>query len=211
MSRYGRRFSDLDKQLRNNGNVATPGTVLGNYAEFKAGTRKAERRKVVTEADKALKRNRLGLSLAPFNLDFVAGQDNRYIASITEWSNTARNPGMGLSDAELGYARQVVAGVSAKSDEAFYPALVRPSVPIAGAAPLTPKSGITGVEYNYVPCNAYSIPYGRIDAGSSEQERRTLLTIAIKGTVPTAKSVGYDPEVFRGGKEALGEALEAGA
>ncbi len=209
MPRYKSRFSDLEKQLRNNGNVATPGTVLGNYADFKAGKRKAERRKTISAAEKAAKRNRLGLSLAPFILDFVAGQDNRFIASITQWSNTVRNPGLGLGDNELGYDRQVVGGVSAKNDEAFYPALVKPSIPVAGAAPLTPKSGITGVEYNYVPSNSYGIPFGRIDAGSSEQERRMLLTIAIKGANDSTRSVGYDPEVFRGGKESLGEALGA--
>jgi hypothetical protein len=208
MPRRRQRFSNLDEQLRNNGNVATPGTVLGNYAAFKAGTRKAERRKVISAAEKAQKRNRLGISLAPFNLDFVASQNNRYVASITQWSNSIR-PTLTLGDAELGYAPQIVGGVSAKTDEAFYPALVKPSIPVAGAAPLTPKSGITGLEYNYVPSNSYGIPFGRIDAGSSEQERRMLLTDAIRGGAPTTRSVGYDPEVFRGGKTILADALAA--
>lgn len=210
MPRYKQRFSDLEKQLRNNGNVATPGTILGNYADFKAGKRKAERRKVASATEKAAKRNRLGISLAPFNLDFVAGQANRYIASITEWSNTIRVT-LTLSDPDLGYGRQVVTNVPAKNDEAFYPALIKPSIPVAGVAPSTPKSGITGLEYNYVPCNAYSIPYGRIDAGSSEQELRLIHADAISTAAPTTRSIGYDPEIFRGGKPALADALAAPA
>lgn len=212
MPRYRQRFSDLEQQLRDNGNVATPGTRLGNYADFKAGKRKAERRKVSTADEILAKRNRLGLSLAPFNLPFATAQAGRYIASITQWSNDSRN-GLTLGDPELGYARQVEGGITALGEDAFYPALIKPSIPIAGTAPSTPKSGITGTEYNYRATNSYSIPFGRVAADSSEQQRRVFLTTRAKG-VPGAgkpKTVGYDPEVFRGIKTPLGEALAPAA
>lgn len=205
MPRYKQRFADLERQLRKNGGVGTPGTELGNYAEYKAGKRKAERRK--TTPLTAEQRERYGVSLAAFNLDFPAAHSGRYIASITNWSNSIRVT-YGLGDAVVGHDKQTLDGVTAIGEDAFYPALLRLSVPIAGLAATTPKSGITGNEYKYVSSNAYSIPFGRIDAGSSEEERRKLLALAAKGGTPKPRSVGYDPEVFRGIKAPLEEAPE---
>lgn len=206
MPRRRSRFSDLEKQFRQAGGVAAPGSTLAKFIDFKSGKTKIERRK--TTKLTAAQRKRYGVSLLPFNLDVPATptQGDRYISSITGWSNVGRTT-LGLSDAELGYAKQTVGGVTAQTEDAYYPALLKPSVS-TGADPNEVTSSITGNKYSYVACNAYSIPFGRTTAGGaadSEEERRDLLTGAAKGATTPPRSIGYEPEVFRGSRGLLDE------
>lgn len=210
MPRRRSRFSDLEKQLRLAGGVAAPGSVLGNYAAFKAGTRKIQRRtKVVLTAEE---RKRYGVSLIPFNTKFEVGDDavnKRYQASITKFSLDGQN-NVGLADADCGWGKVEAAGAVAINDAAYYPALIRPIVPTGTVA--TPPSSITGKEYKYKEARSYSIPFGRrtSDAAADvEEDRRQALTAKCKEATGANKvsSVGYDPEVFRSGKAALGNAI----
>lgn len=206
MPRRRSRFSDLEKQFRQAGGVAAPGSPLAKYIDFKSGKTKIARRKDTKLT--AGQRKRYGISLLPFNLDVPdpVTQGSRYIASITGWSQAGR-VALGLSDAELGYAKQTVGGVTAQTEDAYYPALLRPSVSTGKTADPT-VSSITGNKYSYVEANAYSIPFGRTAAGGaadSEQERRDILTGKAKTAATPPRSVGYEPEVFRGSRGLLDE------
>lgn len=206
MPRKRPRFADLEKQFRQAGGVAAPGSALAKFIDFKSGKTKVERRK--TTKLTAAERKRYGISLMPFNLDFPEAptQANRYIASITGWSQEGRKA-LALTDADLGYGKQTVANVTAQTEAAYYPALLRPSVP-TGAAAREVTSSITGNKVNYVEANAYSIPFGRTTAGGaadSEEERRNVLTGVAKNATKAPRSVGYEPEVFRGSRGLLDE------
>jgi hypothetical protein len=207
--RHRGRFSDLERQFRESGGVAAPGSRLANYIEYKSGKKKIERRKT-TKLD-AAERKRYGVSLLPFNLDPPATitQDHRYVASISGFSNAGRKA-LGITDADAGYGKIVVAGASAKTEATYYPALIK-AVVRTGAAAKTPNSSITGTKYTYYESSAYSIPFGRTNAGNaadSEEDRRMALTENAKGTAGDTKaaaSVGYEPEVFRGNRTGLAE------
>lgn len=207
MPRHKSRFSDLEKQYRQSGGTAAAGSVLANYINFKTGKTKVARRKAaLTTAQK----QRYGVSVLPFNLDGPASpaQTDRYETSITAYSNSGR-VNLSLSNAECGYGAVTATGVTAKTDSAFYAALIKPFVRTATAA-ATPKSAITGVEYKYWAGNSYAIPFGRRTAsaaGDSEEERRVALAAEAKGSTGSEKAsaVGYDPEVFRGSKPSLAE------
>lgn len=207
MPRHRSRFSDLEKQFRQAGGVAAPGSALAKYIDFKSGKTKIDRRKGTKLT--AAERKRYGVSLLPFNLDVpeTVTQANRFVASITGWSNAGRKA-LGLTDTELGYAKQTVGGVSAQTEDAYYPALLKPSVSTGAAGKEGAISSITGNKYTYFECNAYSIPFGRTTTGGAadnEEERRDLLTGAAKGATKAPRSVGYEPEVFRGSRGLLDE------
>lgn len=210
MPRYRSRFSDLERQFRESGGVAAPGSRLAKYIDYKSGKTKIERRK--TTKLTAVQRRRYGISLLPFNLDAPAAptQADRYITSITRFSLDGAKS-LGLTDAMTGHGKQVVGDVSAKASDAYYPAIIRPSVRTGGAnaTPTTPKSSITGREYSYYESSSYGIPFGRRTPADSEEERRFVLAAEAKGTANdtvSAASVGYEPEVFRGDRQGLPEA-----
>lgn len=193
-SRRKRAFSDLERMAKAAGLQAAEGSILGNFLAYKAGTRKKERRKTTTLT--ATQRQRVGISLIPFNIGVVAGAPGRRTATITRWSADVR-PALGVSDTELGYAG--TAGVTDSSD--YFPAILRPSIRTS-TTKTTPKSGITGKEYAYYPTDNYTIPFGRTTAGAAtdtEEARRTFLADQMKATTNSrpAHTVGYDPEVWR--------------
>lgn len=207
MPRKRSRFSDLEKQFRAVNGVAPPGSPLAKYIDFKSGKTKLARRKETKLT--AGQRKRYGISLMPFNLDFPATptQADRYITSINGWSNAGRTT-LGLSDAELGYEKQTVTNVTAQTDPTYYPALIKPSVETGKAPDANTVSSITGNKYTYVETNNYGIPFGRTQAGGaadSEQERRSFLTAQCKAAATPPRSVGYEPEVFRGNRSPLDE------
>lgn len=192
-SRRGNAFGDLERMAKLAGLQAADGSVLGNYLNYKAGKTKKNKQKETTLT--ANQRKRVAISLIPFNKPVVAGATGRYSTTITQWSAQART-GLGVSDADLGYAG--TAGVQDSSD--FFPAMLRPSTPTGPAVDKT--SGITLKKYKYTPSNSYSIPFGRTTAGAAtdtEESRRSTLVGIMQDAARTtpARSVGYEPEVWR--------------
>lgn len=199
MPRRRQRFSDLEKQFRESGGVAAPGSKLAGYIEFKAGRSKIDVNVRLTAAQ----RKRFGFGVIPFNLP-VAATPVRVAAPITAYSNDGRTD-LGLTDADLGYAN---IDANTAQLENFYPALLRCFVPTAGATPLTPISAITKKEYRRIPGRSYSIPFGRAGgtpATDTEETRKAALITEAKAGAGTNKATGvsYEPEVFKVGKPDL--------
>lgn len=199
MPRRRQRFSSLERQFRESGGVAAPGSKLAGYIDFKSGKTKIDVNVKLT----AEQRKRFGFGVLPFNTP-VAGTPIRVAAPITAYSNTGRTD-LGLSDAELGYAD---IDADTLQSENFYPALLRVFVPTAGAAKTTPISAITKKEYTRTPGKSYSIPFGRAGgtpATDTEEVRKAALMTEAKngnGSIK-ASSVSYEPEVFKVGKPDL--------
>lgn len=203
-SRRGNAFGDLERMAKLAGLQAADGSVLGNFLNYKAGKTKKNSHK--TTKLTANQRKRVAISLIPFNKPVVAGATGRYSATITQWSASARTD-LGVSDADLGYAGTT--GVQDSSD--YFPAILRP---IVSTGPAVDKpSGITLKQYKYTPSNSYSIPFGRSTANAAtdtEEGRRSALTSTMQATERTtpARSVGYEPEVWRHDSRATASDLQ---
>jgi len=209
MPRRRSRFSDLERLYRESGGVAAAGSKLAGYIEFKQGRSHIKVEQKLT----AEQRKRVGYAILPFSLSVPAtpNADDRYAAPITNYSNTGRRS-LNLSDRDCGYENIVAATTQADN---FYPALIRCFVASSTTA-ATPISAVTKHEYNRIPGRSYSIPFGRTmssvtDAktGAAEstlddvdqEDVRGSLTLQAKAG--GAKSVSFEPEVFKTGKADL--------
>ncbi len=209
MPRRKQRFSDLERQFRDAGGVAAPGTRLAGYIDFKNGKNKIEVKNKVPAAD----RKRFGYAILPFGkrARTDAAVQDRYIAPITQYSNNGRRL-LQLSDAQCGYDN--IDPVNQKGKN-FYPAIIRPV--IVNTTPTdtdaTPLSGVTKKNYNrpFVG-KSFGIPFGRtitgIDGATlvnvSEDEVKDALTVAIKGVAAAnVRSVSYLPEEFKSPEQEL--------
>lgn len=199
MARRRQRFADLERQLRNNGGQAAPDSLLGRYAAYKRGERKANVKRPVPAAE----RKRYAYAILPFNLAAPENPTNsdRYAAPITQYSERGRRRLSGITALDFGYAD--LTSVTQRNDN-FYPALLKVKIlDNAGAAPENEISGITGRPYKVRVGKSYSIPFGRkVGEGNvvaqGEENRRRDLAIDIKA-VPniSVPSIGYEPEIFR--------------
>lgn len=202
MPRRRQRFSDLERQFRESGGVAAPGSRLAGYIDFKSGKTKID----ITVKLTGEQRKRYGFGILPFNIavgDPVEPTDRR-AAPITNYSNGGRLS-LGLNNLQLGY---VDIDANTRQEDNFYPALLRVFVPTQNAAALTPISAITKKEYSRIPGQSFSIPFGRTTAGAktdTEEGRKAALAAdARKGAgAIKASSVSYEPEVFKVGKPDL--------
>lgn len=214
MPRRRNRFAQLEKQFRESGGTAAPGSRLAGYIDFKKGINKIEVKVKLTAAQ----RKRFGFGILPFGLSVPASPTDadRYAAPITAYSNAIRVD-LSLSDNECGYANIVSATRQADN---FYPALMRVFVATPNAAKTTPISGVTKKEYTRTPGKSASIPFGRtvtstadartgatetvLDAVDQEDVRLSLALQAKAGSgTNKATSVSFEPEVFRRGKPDL--------
>ena len=197
MPRRRRAFSDLERLASQAGFQADPNSRVGKYLAWKSQPNiKKQKNKTPNAAETAARRDGKAISLIPFNKP-VATTPIRYVSRITAFSATER-ANYALSDAELGY----FATTGAQRGGGYYPALIRPFRP-TGAA-ITPRSGITGVEYKTRPGNSATIPFGRrsgsLDADTEETRRQALANECKKQTLQDGKratTVGYEPEVWR--------------
>jgi hypothetical protein len=210
MPRRRPRFSDLERQFREAGGVAAPNSRLEGYIKFKKG----ESRIKVTQKLTAAERKRYAFGILPFAL--TPGQNitdaDRYAAPITAFSNAGRKA-VNLSDNRLGY-ENVVGGTT--RDDNFYAALIR--VFVATSTTLsTPKSAVTGKDYNRIPGKTYSAPFGRtitsvtdkktgVDESTldavDELDVRDSLAVFVKAQT-NVRSVSFEPEVFKVGSPDL--------
>lgn len=207
MPRRRQRFSDLERQFRESGGVAAPGSRLAGYIAFKKGESKIKVEQKLTAA----KRKRFGFAIIPFGLDPDTTTPIRYAAGLTAHSNDGRKALL-VTDNKVGYEN---IGVATVQSENYYPALLRVFVKSSDTK-TTPKSAVTQKEYSRTPGNAYSFPFGRtitdtVDADGvakstinsvDAEDVRKALTTFVK-TKPNVTSVSYEPEVFKVGKQDL--------
>jgi hypothetical protein len=208
MPRRRQRFSDLERQFRESGGVAAPGSRLAGYIAFKKGESKIKVENKIT----AEKRKRYGFAVIPFGLNPDATTPTRYAAGLTGHSNDGRKA-LDVSDNKVGYEN---IDASTIQSENYYPALLRVFVKSSNTK-TTPISAVTKKEYSRTPGTTYSFPFGRtitgvldattgavkttIDSVDAEDVRKSLATfVKTKGNVA---SVSYEPEVFKVGKQDL--------
>ncbi len=208
MPRRRQRFSDLERQFRESGGVAAPGSRLAGYIDFKKGVNKITVEKKLTAAQ----RKRYGYAILPFGVSPEATTPDRYAAAITAYSNDQRTT-LGLTEAKLGYED---IDASTIQSENFYPALLRVFVKSSDTK-ANPISGVTKKNYSRTPGASYSFPFGRttssvkdaktgatetvIDAVDAQDVRQSIATFVRTRTNVT--SVSYEPEVFKVGKPDL--------
>ena len=214
MPRRRQRFADLEKQFRQSGGQAAPGSALAKYIDWKSGKTKIR----VTQKLTVAERKRYGYAILPFGLSVGTNPTaaDRYAAPITVYSNTGR-AALGLTDNKLGY--DALSGATIQDDN-FFPALIRAFVPNnPSAAPLTPTSAITGKEYSRRPGKSYGIPFGRtissvvdkktgtaetaLENVDEEDVRAAVAKQARDGGTVKATSVSFEPEIFRVGSPNL--------
>lgn len=212
MPRRRQRFSDLEKQFRDSGGIASPGSRLAGYIEFKAGRSSIDVTAVLTAAQ----RKRVGYALLPFGLAVPAtpAATDRYEAPITAYSNAIRTD-LGLSNNECGYD---VTTAATERGDSYYPALIRCFVP--SGVNTTPISGVTGKEYNRKGGKSAGIPFGRtltdvislttgvaptgLDQVDQEDVKASLASKAKLSTgTSRASSVSFVPEEFKPGSSVL--------
>lgn len=209
MPRRRSRFNDLERQFRENGGVAAPGSRLAGYIDFKRGVNKIEVKNKIPAAD----RKRYAYAVLPFNLRTAAVPTiaDRHQAPITQHSNNGRRL-LQLSDAQCGYENmdpQVNRGRN------FYPAIIRPVVLNTAATDtnLSPISGVTRKEYkrSFIG-KSFGIPFGRTIAGTDgatianvgEEEVKQALAAAVKGVVAAnVKAISFLPEEFKSPEQDL--------
>lgn len=210
MPRRRQRFSDLERQFRESGGVASPDSRLGGYIKFKKGEVKIKVESKLTGAQ----RKRYGFAILPFGVtpsDPVVAAD-RYAAPITAYSNSARTE-LGLTNSKCGFENVEAA---TKQDDNFYPAVIRVFVKSGGVS--TPKSAVTGKEYNRVNGKTYSVPFGRditstVDKKTGtaettvnevdEEDKKASLATAVKAANNNVGSISFLPEEFKIGKPDL--------
>ena len=208
MPRRRQRFSDLERQFRESGGVAAPGSRLAGYIAFKKGENQIEISKKLTAAE----RKRYGFAVIPFGVSPSGTTPKRYAAPITVYSNTQRTA-LGLTNAKLGYA-DIDAGT--EQAENFYPALLRVFVKSSDVK-TSAKSAVTQKKYSRTPGATYSFPFGRTTSGVEdaqtgtadatlaevdEEDVRKSLSAFVR-TKTNVASVSYEPEVFKVGKQDL--------
>ncbi|MCC5620714.1 hypothetical protein [Nostoc sp. CHAB 5715] len=208
MPRRRRRFSDLERQFRESGGTAAPGSRLAGYIDFKKGINKIEVTKKLTTAE----RKRYGFAIIPFGTTPEDSTPTRYAAPITAYSNAGR-ASLNLTDAKVGY--EPITGGTEQSEN-FYPAVLRVFKKTSDTK-TTPISGVTKKEYTRTAGVTYSIPFGRtvtavkdaktdatesvLDKVDAEDVRKSL-SVFLK-TQPGVASISYEPEVFKVGKPDL--------
>lgn len=213
MPRRRNRFSQLEKQFRESGGQAAPGSKLAGYIDFKKGINHV----TVSHKLTAAERKRYAFAILPFgrNIHDLAVAADRYQAPITAYSNTGRTA-LALSDAQCGYDN-----VTATTNRGghFYPAVIRPAILRTDIAAGTPNSGITKKDYKRTYTKSYGIPFGRTISGVrdtvtgaaaasvgavTEEEVKIALTEAINGAAGvTVKSISYLPEEFKSPEKEL--------
>lgn len=209
MPRRRGRFSDLERQFRDNGGVAAAGSKLAGYIDFKRGINKIDVKNKVSAAD----RKRFAYAVLPFGLRARADatMTDRYQAPITQHSNNGRRL-LQLSDAQCGYANMDAVVQKGRN---YYPAIIRPVVLNTTAVDtnLTPLSGVTKKEYKrpFVG-KSFGIPFGRTITGIEgatlvnvgEEEVKRALATAIKGVVAAnVKAISFLPEEFKSPEQDL--------
>jgi len=211
MARRRQRFADLERQFRESGGVAAPGSRLAGYIAFKKGENKIEVKKKLT----ATERKRYGFAIIPFGVTPSGATPPRYAAAITAYSNAAR-AGLTLTNAKLGY-ENIDPGTTQAGN--FFPALLRVFVK-SGEIDENKKSGVTQKNYRRVGGATYSFPFGRtisgvedaatgvaetvVDTVDAEDVRKSLTKFLTD--LPAEKKIGavsYEPEVFRTGVKSL--------
>jgi hypothetical protein len=211
MPRRRQRFSDLERQFKESGGVAAPGSRLAGYIAFKKGENKIEVKKKLTAAE----RKRYGFAILPFSVTPEATTPKRYAAAITAYSNSSRS-GLEISNNMLGYEN-----INAATKQAgnFYPALLRVFVK-SGTIDETKKSGVTQQNYRRIEGATYTYPFGRTITATVDKEtgatestlnevdaedvRNALSTHLTRlGADKKVGSISYEPEVFRTGVKAL--------
>jgi hypothetical protein len=208
MPRRRQRFSDLERQFRESGGIAAPGSRLAGYIAFKKGESKIEVKKKLTGAE----RKRYGFAVIPFGLNPDATTPKRYAASLTSYSNVGRTA-LGVTDNKAGYENITASTIQSEN---YYPALLRVFVKSSDTK-TTPVSAVTQKEYSRTAGSTYSFPFGRtttdvvdtttgtakatLDSVDAEDVRKSLATF-VKGK-PNVASISYEPEVFKVGKQDL--------
>lgn len=211
MPRRRQRFADLERQFRESGGTAAPGSRLAGYIDFKKGVNRIEVKQKLTAAQ----RRRYGFAILPFGVTPEDTTPTRYAAAITAYSNAGRTA-LTLSDAKLGYA---TIDSATEQSENFYPALLRVFVKSSDTK-ANPTSGVTQKKYSRTPGSSFSFPFGRtitsvtdsktgvtestIDKVDAEDVRKSLSTfLKSNATTNNVTSVSFEPEVFKVGKPDL--------
>lgn len=165
MPRRRRRFAALERQFRESGGTAAPGSRLAGYIDFKKGVNKIKVEKKLTGEQ----RKRYAFAILPFGVSPPANPTaaDRYAAPITKYSNDARGS-LGLTNAEMGYENVEEA---TKRNDNFYPAVMK--VFVANGQTASPTSGITKKEYERQLGANYSFPFGRVLSGTKDKETGT--------------------------------------
>lgn len=207
MPRRRRRFSDLDRALRNlNGAEPAAGSREFHYLQFKKG---ADGYRIKISAAAKLtpaQRVPIGAAILPFNIPVPGTVDDadRYVVALTTRANTNRKD-LGLTNLELGYAN-IVDGVT-NEDDKFYPAVLQLYVQ-TGTTATNSISAVTKATYPRKPGRSDGVPFGRTTAtaaADTEELRRKTLSIAARNATGTvkAKSVSYMPEQFGSKRRSL--------
>jgi hypothetical protein len=188
----------LERALKAAGGNVAPGSRLGNYKDFKEGRRKIEVKKKLSKAE----RRKYAIALLPFNIAAPGSPaaEDRYRATITQYSDTGRKALTTLSEAKLGYA---AIDNSNNTGSNFFPALLKLFVPTNAETPeiTNPTSGVTGQRYSRIAGASYSVPFGRggVAVADGEEKRRLALAVEAKtgnGSTIKATGVSYEPEYF---------------
>lgn len=208
MPRRRPRFSDLERQFRESGGTAAPGSRLAGYIDFKKGVNTIEVTKKLTSAQ----RKRYGFAILPFGVSPEDTTPTRYAAAITSYSNAGRLA-LEVTNPKVGY--ETIDGATEQSEN-FYPALLRVFVKTSDTK-TNPISGVTKKKYSRTPGSTFSFPFGRtitsvVDSATNATESvidkvdaedvRNSLAVFVR-TKPNVASVSYEPEVFKIGKQDL--------
>jgi hypothetical protein len=176
------RFGNIRRAIKD----GLTGADLTAYKSFRRGDTKLDI-KNVKRGPSARK------IVSPF---FLEGYNN-FIGIKISGRAIAAIGTVGVTDTQLGLLdvpSPIPAGTAIRKLRRYAPARLICFVPTAGGVSTTPKSQITGSEYNKIPGESYTLPFGKRDVAGFRNWLE--ITASIEGTVAAGVRVSFKTENF---------------
>ena len=174
------RFSKIRKSIKD----GLTGADLTAYKAFRRGDTKINAKNV-----------KRGPSVRKILCPFFLQGFNNFISIKVSGRAFGALTTIGVTDNQLGLQdtpSPIPAGTAVRKVKSYSPAKIIAFVPTQGGTETTPKSTITGLEYNKIAGESFTIPFGKRDASGFRNWFE--ITASIEGTIAAGVRVSFQTE-----------------